>query len=83
MPQKYTEFEHLSNGNLRVTLLPNAQEDVQDIAPISNLMLMLSSPRSSSGSSAMGGSSLLPKPLAHLRQHPFYPKRLSVTSMVM
>ncbi len=31
MAQKYTEFEQLPNGNLRITLLPAAREDVQEI----------------------------------------------------
>lgn len=32
MSGKYTEFEQLPNGTLRITLLPEAREDVQDIA---------------------------------------------------
>lgn len=79
MAGKYTEFEKQANGNLHIVLLPEAREDVQEIASQeidadSRLSEVIE------WQLANGWSLVQPKTLARSPMHRSFPRRWRLTS---
>ncbi len=72
MARKYVEFDKLANGKLHIILIPEAKEDVQEIASSQELTADNKLAEVIEWHIGNGWSFVDPEDMAHSPRHPFF-----------